>query len=191
MIVYEKSRTVLAPTTALITFDKQKHFYSPIAVGLLNRLCFETKAQIVISSSWRLHGAEPIATQLINSLDMLNTMLDSEQDSIPIHLKFFAEEPHKEQSWRTPANFESMLQTKSRGAQIDAWLRTWGHHIDNYCILDDNDNMLPQQQANFVFINRNLSGFDAYYYIQAFKILYSSDLKQKYCMEYLDNSTAR
>lgn len=38
----------------------------------------------------------------------------------------------------------------ARGREIDAWLRDHEGEVDRYCILDDDDDMLPEQRPYFV-----------------------------------------
>ncbi len=168
VIFLDINGVLISSTMHLATLGRLNDIYSPIAVGLLNNLCQTTNARIVVSSSWRLYGRKVVYNNLFKSIAMLNWMLTSKHKPIPIHIKFFDEEPNKNESWCTPFRMDIL---RSRGEEIDAWLDTWGHLIDNYCILDDTRNVLPHQKDHFVCIERNESGFDVDYYEQALGIL--------------------
>lgn len=161
---------VLRPESSLFyaTFDQATYAFSPIAVGLLNRLCYETKAELVISSDWRKFGKKVIMYEIYRALAALNSMLSQKDTIIPLHSKFFKRSPDAADSWCTPV-FESYF---DRGKEIDWWLGKWGHWIDSYCILDDIKRLIsPHQTNNFVWIERSHSGFDMDYYEQALQIL--------------------
>jgi hypothetical protein len=43
--------------------------------------------------------------------------------------------------------------TPIRGMEVQEWLNTKGKKVSHYVILDDMDNMLPEQQNHFVQTN--------------------------------------
>ena len=50
-------------------------------------------------------------------------------------------------------NLEHMELTPIRGMEVQEWLNTKGKKVSHYVILDDMDNMLPEQQNHFVQTN--------------------------------------
>lgn len=92
--------------------------FDPACVARLNRILDETKARLVISSSWR-HGA------------FLNRILSK----VGITAKMWDITPYG--------------MGRPRGCEIRQFLNEHPD-IENYVILDDIDNMLPEQQSHFV-----------------------------------------
>jgi len=92
-----------------------------VKVALVRKICQKTNARVVISSSWRY----------LYSLKTLQAMLwavglsrDLVVDCIPHEIK------------------------GSRGSSIKAWLQK--HYTQSYVIIDDSNDMLPEQQERFV-----------------------------------------
>lgn len=162
---------VLRPDVSLshATFEKAYKAFSPIAVGLLNRLCFETNSELVISSNWRVdNDPEYILKYIHQALAALNTLIPNEQPPIPCYMRIFYRTPNIEESWRTPLSQDLL----DRSWEIDEWLRTWGHWVKNYCILDDGKSLFsPRHYPYLVLIERGDSGFDIDYYVQAIEML--------------------
>ncbi|KOR30790.1 hypothetical protein TI04_04105 [Achromatium sp. WMS2] len=158
------------PTMSTICLGSGQSAFSPLSVGLLNRLCKVTNAELVITSSWRKRGQTKILEQLDKAILALNNLLASDEVPVPSHLKLFNKAPQAPESWRTPiGNFYE------RGAQIDSWLKTWGHWVHNYCILDDVENLIPRHlQSKFIWIKDAELGFDVYHYRQALAMLSKS-----------------
>ena len=50
-------------------------------------------------------------------------------------------------------DLEQMELTPIRGMEVQEWLNTKGKKASHYVILDDMDNMLPEQQSHFVQTN--------------------------------------
>ena len=50
-------------------------------------------------------------------------------------------------------DLEQMELTPIRGMEVQEWLNTKGKKVSHYVILDDMDNMLPEQQSHFVQTN--------------------------------------
>ncbi|KOR28754.1 hypothetical protein TI03_04015, partial [Achromatium sp. WMS1] len=122
---------VLRPDVSVVyaTMGKAYEAFSPIAVGLLNRLCYETNAELVISSSWRLtHDAGYILNHLQQSLAALNLLIPDTNEPISCYMKIFYREPDIEKSWCTPLSNDLF----NRSNEIDTWLHTWGHWVKGY-----------------------------------------------------------
>ena len=121
------------------TIDKYGYAFDPNAVANLKRIVEETGADIVISSSWKCMG-------LIQMEDMWNDRNlpgrivgitpNSVSDELLLH-----------------ADIDSMELFHIRGEEIKEWLSKHGKRVSNYAIIDDMDNMLPEQQSHFVQTN--------------------------------------
>ena len=44
----------------------------------------------------------------------------------------------------------------SRGCEIKGWLSKHGDEVSNYAIIDDMDDILPEQQPHFVWTNEEI-----------------------------------
>lgn len=95
----------------------------------------ETNAKIVVSSSWRHSGIDAIK-QMWKHRNLPGELIDITPNEVDVV--------------NTGAfEFYDLVQ---RGHEIDLWL-SWGReaNIDiKYCIIDDDDDMLPEQMNNFV-----------------------------------------
>jgi hypothetical protein len=99
--------------------------YDPTSTRLLARLCRETEAKLVLSSTWRLSFD-------MHHMDAL--LMNAGFDDVPWH-----------QNWRTPdLKFE-----RSRGEEINLWMERHGTP-EHYVILDDDSDMLEAQKARFI-----------------------------------------
>ena len=102
--------------------DKRKEHIPEDTIKLLNQVVAETGAIVVISSTWRFSNA------------------------LRRRLKYngFTGEFHRD--WRTPIDYTGGLQ---RGLEIQTWL---DNHPEtpNFCIIDDDSDMLEQQMPYFV-----------------------------------------
>lgn len=96
--------------------------FCPIALSNVEELVRKTGAKIIVSSTWRLH----------NNVDDLKNILAP--------AKIVADAVFD----RTPR-----LPGKPRGEEIKAWLDQHPE-VDQYVIIDDDRDMLPEQQDNFV-----------------------------------------
>lgn len=96
------------------------------AVGMLKASQFDIGFKIVISSTWRI----------LMSLDAFHTIFD-----------FYG--------WDTRDIIidKTDREEGKRGMQVDRWLKQYGQPEDKYCILDDDDDMLPTQQESFVKVS--------------------------------------
>lgn len=118
------------------------------AIMWLNKLCKETNAKIVITSTWRMgeNGFENTKSALYNS----GLMVDIEViDATPI--------------LKNPSDM------KIRGHEIQMWL---DNHKDilNYVILDDDSDMLEEQLNHLVIVNTHY-GFGLPDYLKALEML--------------------
>ena len=96
------------------------------AVGMLKASHADIGFKIVISSTWRV----------LMSRDAFHTIFDS-------------------YGWDTRGIIVGSTDQENgkRGLQIERWLQQSGNSKARYCILDDDDDMLPTQQESFVKVS--------------------------------------
>ena len=119
--------------------DKYGYAFDPNAVANLKRIIDETGADIVISSSWKSLGL----TELENMWQercLPGTVLGITPNSVSDELLL-------------NADLDNMELFHIRGEEIKEWLSRHGKNISNYVIIDDVDNMLPEQQKYFIQTN--------------------------------------
>ncbi|QPI17840.1 hypothetical protein POP12_048 [Pectobacterium phage POP12] len=90
----------------------------------VRRICTFANADIVVSSTWRI-GNSTYNLQEILYIVGLNRVIG-----------------------RTASNDPSL---KDRGDEIKKWIDTYG--CNNYVILDDDNDMLPEQKDNFIHVD--------------------------------------
>lgn len=104
--------------------------FDPELVANLNRTIRETRAKVVISSSWRTGRSKEELQELLGKVG------------------FEGEVIGKTVNLGVVTGFDY---TVPRGCEIDQWISSHGtHKIDNYVILDDDIDMLYEQKNNFV-----------------------------------------
>ena len=119
--------------------DEYGYLFDPIAVKNLARIVDESGACIVISSSWKYSG--------------LSTLVDMWSDrSLPGRVIDITPDTESDE-FLLNANLEDMELFSCRGYEIREWLTTHGKGVDSYAILDDEQEMLPEQQGHFVQTN--------------------------------------
>lgn len=103
----------------------------PIAVGFLNKLCAETGAKVVVSSTWRLNRTIQQLQTLLEGRGFTGKVID-----------------------KTPSFHDGHT---VRGNEIKAWLQAnekligcaaWDYH--DYVILDDDSDMLYEQREHLI-----------------------------------------
>lgn len=119
----------------------------PQKMELLGKIIGVTGAKIVISSSWRRNTLEEtlkfIGGGCVNAKDNPFPYCD---DVVGITNRMYAF------SYNDPINANGKRPNYliPRGVEIDRWLKVNGHDVENYVILDDDDDMLYCQRNNFV-----------------------------------------
>ena len=125
---------------------------------LLEDLVDRTEVKIVLSSTWRLGKS----IDQIRSFFRFKTLQEAIIDKTPDHLKLY--------------NFEG--KDTSRGTEIQEWLVTKGSNVEDFIILDDNDDMCPYMdkliQTDFNY------GFTYIQYLEALDILLGKEYTKKY-----------
>jgi len=119
--------------------DKYGYAFDPNAVANLRRIVEETGSDIVISSSWKCMG--------------LSQMEDMWRDrSLPGRIIGITPNSVSDEMLLN-ADIDSIELFHIRGMEIKEWLAKHGKRVSNYVIIDDMDNMLPEQQSHFVQTN--------------------------------------
>lgn len=113
------------------TIEKERRWFDPRCIELLNRLVRETNAKIVISSSWRLGSSLEDLTNKLKSVGLVADII--------------AKTPKLE--------FERVGKTVPRGNEIAYWMEFTKNKIESYVILDDDSDMLLSQANNFIKID--------------------------------------
>ena len=117
----------------------------PVGIKMLELLIQDFKAQIVLSSTWRLHHDQVSMTAILQNAGM---------KEVPWH-----------QNWKT-----DNLYVKPRGEEIKKWLVEQGGPNPKYLILDDQSDFLEEQKPYYVETSFDV-GITYHNYQQARKIL--------------------
>ena len=120
--------------------DKQSDNYGRLfdakAVANLSKIVEETEAEIVISSSWKNVGLVELQN-MWRDRDLPGKIVDITPDYMSDELLL------KEDS----ADMDYLYE---RGSEIQGWLLLHGDDIRRYVIIDDMDDILPEQLSYFV-----------------------------------------
>ena len=125
----------------VITTPKSKWNISWEHVKRVKKICDETDAKLVISSSWQRYAGTKNETREERVENWLNGILM--KDSRGRIRKFFADYTY-DMSGRFYGEYGNV-----RGSDIKSWL-TRHPEVENYVILDDEDDMLDEQLYHFV-----------------------------------------
>lgn len=125
-------------------WSDRKESLDPVSVGLLQHLCEETDAKIVISSTWR---------KLYSEQEFRDIFASYGWENFPILGMTTTDKVHPD-SW-------------ARGYEIQDWLdnNPW----KNYVILDDDSDMLDCQSEQFVHVS-GINGFRSKHYCKVLRI---------------------
>ena len=119
--------------------DQYGYAFDPKAVANLKRIVEETGANIVISSSWKSFGFSELE-EMWTDRGLPGKLIGVTPNSVSDELLL-------------DADIDSIELFHIRGEEIKEWLIKHGKHVSNYAIIDDMDNMLPEQQSHFVQTN--------------------------------------
>ena len=122
--------------------DKYGYAFDPIAVANLKKILDETGADIVISSSWKCMGLSQLE-EMWEERGLPGKIIGITPNSVSDELLL-------------NADIDNMELFHIRGTEIREWLMKNSKSVGNYAILDDMDNMLPEQQAHFVWIDPDI-----------------------------------
>lgn len=115
--------------------DNFGYAFDPVTVANLKRIVDETGADIVISSSWKVWGLNTMQKLWTNRGlpgKVINVTPNTESDELMLSVDL------------------DMMLPAGKGSEIKEWLETNGSQVTHYAILDDMDDMLPEQQSHFV-----------------------------------------
>lgn len=109
-------------------------YLDPIGCALVARLCREHNARLVVSSSWRHSYTER---------ELMEALLNAAYPN----LGSFIWPSH--QWWRTinAVGGDDWRDTAPRGREIRNWIERHETKFNNFCILDDMDDMRPYQDS--------------------------------------------
>lgn len=129
------------------SFDKYGGIFYQHFVDNLAKIIDETGAKIVISSSWRFSGLLEIQ-DMWKDRNYLGEIIDVIPFANLGSVGFWKDNKFK----RTEcANVSSI----PRGFEIKLWLDNTELNIENYVIIDDDQDMLYSQKDNFVCTHKN------------------------------------
>ena len=129
--------------------DEFGYAFDPVAVANLARIIEETGADIVISSSWKFYGVAKLR-QMWKIRNLPGTILDITPNTVSDEMLL-------------NANLEEFQLGVCRGNEIKEWLSRHKGEVSNYVIIDDFDDMLPEQEDHVVLIDTliGITEFDA------------------------------
>lgn len=119
--------------------DKYGYAFDPISVANLKKILDETGAEIVISSSWKSFGLTELET-MWHDRGLPGRLIGITPNTVSDELLLNADLDHMELF-------------SVRGMEIKEWLDKYGKKVRHYVIIDDMDNMLPEQKSHFVQTN--------------------------------------
>lgn len=121
--------------------DKHGAFFDLKAVAELNRIVEETKADIVIESSWKYLGLEAMR-QMWRDRNMPGNVIDVTPSSAS-------------NNWLLNANLDEMdpAHAQWKGMEIASWIAENLHDEDRYVIIDDEYVILDSQLPHFIITN--------------------------------------
>lgn len=110
-------------------FDDYGQLFNPIFVNNLAYIIEKTNAKLVISSTWRYSGRKRMV-DMWRHRNLPGEVIDVTPD----------------------LGFNDNI---VRGDEIKAWLDKNIDMVETYCIIDDDEDMLPEQMNNFVKTSGN------------------------------------
>ena len=122
--------------------DKYGYAFDPNAVANLKKILDETGADIVISSSWKCMGLSQLE-EMWEERNLPGKIVGITPNSVSDELLL-------------NADIDNIELFHIRGTEIREWLRKNSKRVSHYVILDDMDNMLPEQQDHFVWIDPDI-----------------------------------
>ena len=125
----------------VITIPETKWNISLPHIKRIKKICDNTDAKLVISSSWQRYAGTKNETREERVTNWLNGIL---MKDINGPIKKFFEDYTYDMSGRFYSEFGNV-----RGSDIKSWL-TRNPDVDNYVIIDDEGDMLDEQLFNFV-----------------------------------------
>lgn len=129
--------------------DEYGYAFDPVAVANLAHILDETDADIVISSSWKFYGV-PKLRKMWEIRNLPGTILDITPNTVSDEMLL-------------NANLDEMELGVCRGNEIKEWLSKHKGEVSNYVIIDDFDDLLPEQEEHTVLTDSliGITEFDA------------------------------
>ena len=129
--------------------DEFGYAFDPVAVANLARIIEETDAVIVISSSWKFFGVAKLR-EMWKIRNLPGTILDITPNTVSDEMLL-------------NANLEEFQLGVCRGNEIKEWLSKHKGEVSNYVIIDDFDDLLPEQEDHVVLTDTliGITKFDA------------------------------
>lgn len=129
--------------------DEYGYAFDPVTVKNLAHIIDKTGADIVISSSWKFYGVAKLR-KMWEIRNLPGTILDITPNTISDEMLL-------------NANLEEFQLGVCRGNEIKEWLSRHKHEVSNYVIIDDFDDMLPEQEDHAVLTDSliGITGSDA------------------------------
>ncbi len=115
--------------------DGFSYSFDPEAVANLTRIVEQTGADIVLSSSWKYWGLSAMQNMWANR-GLPGKIIDITPDTVSDDMLLSVD--------------LDMMLPAVKGSEIKEWLAISGSQVTRYAILDDQFDMLPEQQPNFV-----------------------------------------
>ena len=112
--------------------------FAPKTISCLAKIVQETKAEIVISSSWKLMGLQTLQ-DMWKERKLPGNIIDITPNYMSDELLLNAD--------MNDTDIDSLY---IRGMEIKGWLVLYGDDVSNYVIIDDMDDILSEQQTHFV-----------------------------------------
>lgn len=119
--------------------DEFGYAFNPVAVANLTHIIDETGAEIVISSSWKFYGVAKLR-EMWKNRNLPGTILDITPNTVSDEVLL-------------NANLEEIELGVCRGNEIKEWLSRHKQKVSNYVIIDDFDDLLPEQEEHAVITN--------------------------------------
>jgi hypothetical protein len=116
--------------------DKYGYAFDPRSVANLKKILDETRADIVISSSWKSFGLSELE-EMWQARGLSGKLIGITPNSVSDEMMLNADLDHMELF-------------HIRGMEIKEWLDKHGKNVSHYVIIDDMDNFFPEQKSHFV-----------------------------------------
>ena len=129
--------------------DEYGYAFDPVSVANLAHIIDETGADTVISSSWKFYGV-PKLRDMWQKRNLPGHILDITPNTVSDEMLL-------------NANLDEFQLGVCRGNEIKEWLSRHGRKVSNYVIIDDYDDLLPEQEDHVVLTDTlvGITAFDA------------------------------
>ena len=117
--------------------DRYGCIFNPKCVANLEKIITETGADIVISSSWKIFMGLSELQTMWKERGLPGKVLDITPDNISDEMLLNVDLDNKDLLY-------------NRGCEIKGWLLKHGDEVSSYAIVDDMDDILPEQQSHFI-----------------------------------------